>query len=282
MAARQSQPEFSRGKATEIGVAAEGFLPNILIQHLFTSFIWAIVEHLPENCLSLDFNGTNEDKIEGHDRFYQDSFHQTWYLPKLSHEKLTETVRQIESYGMGSKIDILLCLIPALSFKDLLPNHAILQLIPPFSKNQGWAATARCYTNLMATSLRNDKPEILCFIVAIHTMDFLHLAYQPYDKFNEPPKELDDELKSIVRKLGTSKFAQVVRTLVPMHNLQGRRATFDSIFGRYMNGAHASDGSREMYRIPNTDIDEGYPKKSLGFSEPHEKVYLWLKGLSVS
>lgn len=251
----------------------ESSLPTILIQHLFTTFVWAISEDLCTLCLPLSFGDSpSQVKIDGRDRFQTDNFHETWYLPRLSHAKLTALVEEIKGYGMGSEDDILLCIIPAFSSKDLLPNRVMVQLLPPLKGDTGWAATARCYRDLLDTKLRKQKPEKLSYCVVAYVMDFVYFAHQPYDEVFKPEEELNRVLKDIVINLNSPSFSQVVRMLAPVHSHQGRRETFGRIFKQY---ARPKSASFKMYEDDEEHMRMSleYPKIVLGCSRYHEDTF---------
>jgi hypothetical protein len=262
------------GVVHELGVMSEGFLADILTQHLFTSFIWAISKSLPDDCLKVGFRpGNTSIEIEGRDQFDHNLFDETWYLPRLSHVKLKEVVRQIESYGLGNRVDILLCMIPALSARDLLPNHAMLQLIPTVSAVNDWASIARCYYNLMTSTLDITKREKLCYSVIVHAMDFLELACQPYSKSFEPSEYLLLEIKTIVRELRQSHFVDILESIVAaLHNRQHRGAVFESIIRLY--GGESDEWSKllGLYQEGGASIVHDHLKSAIGHSSGHEKI----------
>ncbi|KAK7432975.1 hypothetical protein QQZ08_000446 [Neonectria magnoliae] len=175
-----------KGEARELAIVSK--LSTIIAQHLFTSFMWAVAEELPKDCLRKSSTSNQQDvDIDGGNKFNPHDFIQTWHWPTLRHRELTKVIRQMEAYGLGTTIDILLCMIPALSFKDLLPNQAMLKLIPQFGHGQGWAETARFYNRLLETSLGNAIEENFCYAVVVAAMDFLYFACEPYDKYITPP-----------------------------------------------------------------------------------------------
>lgn len=260
----------------------EASLPIILVQHLFTDFVWTMSKSLPKDCLPFGFeDAAKEVGIEGRERFDPDYLAETWYLPKLYHTKLSELVRQVEAYGMGANTDILLCIIPAFSATDRLPNQAMLQLIPTIGKDNAWIPLTSCYNSLMATNMRTEKPESLCLAAVIHAMDFLYFAHLPYDTVVRPPEELGEELRKLTTRISSPIFKHTVSMLAPMHNLQGRREAFYSIYQQYKDHGRVADGCLKLYEGANTEIVP-IPEETgsiLAFSESHQKVYTWLKGL---
>lgn len=267
--------EAPLGRTYELGTISEGFLAGILTQHLFTSFIWAISKDLAQDCLEISFHKGNQDiEIEGRDQFDHNQFERTWYLPRLSHPKLRDAVRQIEIYGLGNKVDILLCMIPAFSRRDLLPNHAMLQLIPSVSVTNDWASIASCYHKLMMSTLEIRKPEKLCYSVTVHVMDFLELACKPYSKSDKPSEYLLPEIRKIVGALRSDHFLRVLQGIIAgLHNRQGRSAVFKSIICLYGGESDEWQELLRLYQEDQTSIAREELKTIVGYSDCHQKVF---------
>lgn len=276
--------KLSNYRAEELAVISSAYLPTILAQHLFTSFMWTIAESLPKDCLWSGFSSAqNDTEVNyGHDvevnsqGFDLYKFKETWLRPKLRHRKLSRVVRSMETFGLGSATHILLCMIPALSFRDLLPNHDIVpRLIPQIGPGQGWAETAGFYKNLLETSVRiTPEEEKFCYTIVVATMDFIYLACRPYDESNEMPKELGEELRAIVSKLSSKDYARVIKKLAPIYSQQKRAMVFGRIFEQYKASEDSGDCS-EIFR-KQKDIEDGSlpPEISEFLNYPSIKVRL--------
>ncbi|KAK7420800.1 hypothetical protein QQX98_002604 [Neonectria punicea] len=265
--------KFEKGEARELAIVSSASLPTILAQHLFTSFMWTVAEALPKDRLRKSFTSNQPDiEIDGGNKFNPQEFIQTWHWPTLRHRELTKVIRQMEAYGLGTTIDILLCMIPALSFKDLLPNQTMLKLVPQFGHGQGWAETARCYNRLLETSIGTATEENFCYAVVVAVMDFLYFACEPYDEYITPPWELRDELKDIVGQLVSEKFVHAVKKLAPVYTLQHRREAFAYIFKQFKSG-EGTDSCLKVFETMNINVDMEFGKHTLGFSELHQRVH---------
>jgi hypothetical protein len=290
--------QSSHTGAKELAISSSGLLPNILAQHLFTSFIWTVVEKLPENCFRQGSLSSEEDvEIENRHAFDPHEFVDTWLRPTLRHRELTKLVRRLENFGLGSQTDILLCIIPALSFKDLLPNHVMLKLMPQIRRGQGWAETAHCYNRLLEQGLRvtphgTMAEEKFCYNVVVATIDFLCFASEPYDEHVQPPSELRIELEEIVARLVSIRFASVVRKLAQAYILQRRNGCISAMFRLYDTSAQPAEAER-LERLLNCEkdmqgclealkvtdkVDFAFLEKSLSFSKPHRPIYEALSG----
>ncbi|UPL02498.1 hypothetical protein LCI18_013432 [Fusarium solani-melongenae] len=252
--------ESHDGPARELGITSNDYLPTILAQHMFTSFMWTVVELLPRNCLNPGIDETQQEvEIEGPKEFssYDSSFSEDWLRIKLRHRQLTKVVRKMESYGLGSTTDILLCMIPALSSRNLLPNQAILKLMPRVDSGRGWGETASCYKKLLQTIKTDEVSEEdrLSVAIVVASMDFLSLAYEPYDEQMKPPEGLDDEIEAIAQELLSPKFTIVLEKLAPVYRCQYRhRLLYDVLL--YPAG-------------PVRRPDEYFAKSILGFTQHH-------------
>ncbi|WXC67156.1 hypothetical protein SNK03_012925 [Fusarium graminearum] len=260
----------SHAIAWELAITSKACLSTILAQHLFTSFMWTVAKKLPRNALSMD---QLEIKVEGFMNWNSYNFSKNWLRPKLSHRKLTKTVRTIESHGLGNETDILLCMVPPLSSHTLLPNSAILKYMPRVSPNQSWLETAACYNELLGTikTDRVDKKDTFSVTILIEVMDFLVLASEPYDELTMPPRGLRDELRSIIAKLIAPRFARIIKAIAPVYRLQGRRETFKRVFKSFGD----LKGMRQFVkRLENNDeLEEEFAKDVLKFTNDHFQLF---------
>lgn len=245
----------------ELSITSSAYLPTILAQHLFTSFMWTIAERLPRDCLrQREKSSTDSIKIDS-GTFNLYAFKDTWCCPKLSNVRLDTFVKYVEAVGLGSASEILLCMVPALSFKDLLPNERILSLMPlEFQQIQrhGWAQTAKFYRNLLESSIGAKIEEYFAFAAVVEAMEFVYLACEPFTKDIKPEKELDKELKEVVKKLAVD-FPDILRELSPVYNLQKRLETFKVVFHHY--ASDDEDGFPDV-DFPQGNSGERTPKQS--------------------
>ncbi|KAJ3540951.1 hypothetical protein NM208_g4824 [Fusarium decemcellulare] len=257
--------------ALELGVTSKATLPTILAQHLFTHFMWTIVKSLSRNCLNPGYGDKQTDiEMEGPQTFESREFDKTWLRPRLRHRTLTKVVRQAEVYGLGSVTDILLCMIPALSSMNLLPNHVVLKLMPRVGSGQGWVEMATCHRQLLATINTDTVERQDKFSVDIVTavMDFLSLAYEPYDTITKPTRELNDQFMFIVKYLASPTFAIVMEKLAPIYRLQRRINVFREIFARF-RPLGTVERILKTFSDENIGLDHDFAKNNLGFTRDH-------------
>lgn len=222
--------------------------------------MWTVVELLPRNCLNPGIDEIQQEvEVEGPKEFnaYDSSFAQDWLRIKLRHRQLTKIVRKMESYGLGSTTDILLCMIPALSSRNLLPNQAVLKLMPRVSSSRGWVEIAICHKKLLKTIKTNkvSEEDRLSVGIVAASMDFWSFAYEPYDEQMKPPRDLDVELRAIEKELLLPKFTTILEKLAPVYQRQ-RRDRLPCNILQYPEGSVGN-------------LDKDFAKNILGFTQYH-------------
>ncbi|KAJ4401067.1 hypothetical protein N0V91_008208 [Didymella pomorum] len=301
-----SKRSLAGERPRELAITSTGLLPTILAQHLFTSFMWTVVEQLPEDCLRQGVLSSEQDvEIDARHTFDPHEFVDTWRRPTLRHRQLTKLVRQLETFGLGTQNEVLLCMVPALSSRDLLPNHVILKLIPQIRHGQGWAETARCYNRLLEQSMRvapraNMSVEKFCYNVVVATIDFLCFASEPYDEHISAPDELSTELEDIVARLVSARFATVVTKLAQAYILQRRNHDVERVLKLFgtpesfrrldeneqlavpFGGGEKLEACLEVYKLSKTRLDFMFLEKTLGLSRSLRPIYEALSGMPQS
>lgn len=265
--------------------------------------MWTVVGQLPEDCLRQSIS-SSESGVDIDDRYAFDAHHftETWARPTMRHRHLMKLVQQLVSFGLGTQNEILLCMIPAFSSKDLLPNHAILELIPQVRLGQGWAETARCYNRLLeqsmrVTSLQSMAEEKFCYNVIVATVDFLIFASEPYGDQIDPPQELKIELEGIVCRLISSRFTPIVK-LAQAYHLQHRhriiarifvsfggkesidRVSGSSQFERVFGPCNGMEACLQALKVLELPLKYHLLEKTLGFPKIYKALYEALSGAS--
>ena len=278
--------------ANELTIVSYGYLPNILAQHLFTSFMWTVVERLPSHFVLRRFSYDEQD-VEVVDRqvFDPNDFVDTWHSPTLKHRQLTSILQQLEDCGFSNQREALLCMVPALSSKDLLPNDSILDLIPNVRNGLGWEKIAHYYNRLLETPLRTEPVERLRYSVIVATMDFVYMSCEPYIDFIMPPDGLKAQIEDLVARLLSADFVAIVRSLAPAFTLQRRNMTFLKIFRRFgttggIDRLKWNNGMRRQFRVSsdlstclqsyesgNTEMNATFSEKVLGFPKDYRELY---------
>jgi hypothetical protein len=197
------------------------------------------------------------------------SIEKTWYKPRLSHSRLTNIVSSAEASGLGTADEILLCMIPALSFTDLLPNESMLGLMPSKMdqfQTHGWENVAGFYLDLLSTRIRGALQESFALAVVVDTMEFVQLAFEPYNHEVIPEYGLASRLGRILEFL-SGKVSDTLKKLSPYYDLQGRRQTFQDIFSQ------CGDETVRQFALPKwaiggTEEPSDFQNK-IGFTRAH-------------
>jgi hypothetical protein len=253
-------------------VISTDYLPILLAQHLFTSFMWTIAGKLPWDFLRKRERGNDAAKVDS-GTFDLYTFEDTWYRPKLSNARLDTFVKYAESGGLGSASDILLCMVPALSFTDRLPNERMLSLMPrDFQQIQGhgWAQTATFYYHLLELSTAAAIEDQFAVAAVVEAMEFVYLACEPFTKDIKPDGELDEELKKVVGSLAKS-FDPTLSKLSPVYDLQKRLEDFQIVFRHYAEEDEEDCPKIEFPRWGSEErtVEESVFLKRIGVTSTH-------------
>ncbi|CAJ0554429.1 Ff.00g129420.m01.CDS01 [Fusarium sp. VM40] len=101
-------------------------LTTLTAQHLFTSFMWTIGEYIARQVSHQESLDIGEHvKVQPSSNFDLHPNMGRLSGRKLNHVNLTRFVTYAEKQGLGTADEILLCIIPTLSFYDCLPNDAV-------------------------------------------------------------------------------------------------------------------------------------------------------------
>lgn len=226
--ARQGTPE-------ELSIVSSGYLPTILAQHLFTSFIWAITERLERSCLQGEDKSLDAVKVDP-GVFSLDSFKESWHGVKITHSRLERFVEYAVTAGLGTRSEILLCMVPAFSFRDLLPNENVLSLMPSDPQRiqqHGWTRTASFYYSLLESDIGVAIEEYFAVAVVVETMEFIYMAFEPYTDDENVKIPPDPDLKYETGRLVgclSERFQFILKKLLPVYACQRRRRIFQGIF----------------------------------------------------
>lgn len=108
---------------------------------------------------------------------------------RLKHQRLDYLVGEMEDYGLGDRNQILLCMIPALSSRKLLPNQVALKLIPCMSPTSRWVNIAGVHEKSLGRINSMDIGDVFNVGIVTAAMDFLSFVFENYDDLNEPLQE---------------------------------------------------------------------------------------------
>ncbi|KAK3343525.1 hypothetical protein B0T25DRAFT_554551 [Lasiosphaeria hispida] len=225
----------TKGADAELAIDSCLSLPLILAQHLFTAFMWSIAKYLPPSCLGQGLPLQKQEvEVSRGRKFVPQQFRGTWSEPALRQRSLTKVAQHIERTGLGDATEVLLCIIPALSFADLLPNEVMLRILPQKNPDWGWAEVADCYDHLLQSSLGKSIEERLCYEAVVVTVDFLLVVTEPYGDDTEPWHELGGALNRLANTL-ISGYPHILGKLFMIYHLQRRFGDVIMALNRFGN-----------------------------------------------
>ena len=128
-------------------VVSQTSLESSLAQHIFSSFMWAITQHIPDEA----FNKRDENSISHADLFRADD-PGTLLSLKLQNSTITGMANAIQKTGLGSLQEVYMCIIPSLSSFRKLPAGAVIEFVQRQMREHEmlghWAMVAPGYIRL--------------------------------------------------------------------------------------------------------------------------------------
>ncbi|KAM0493473.1 hypothetical protein ACHAP8_009300 [Fusarium lateritium] len=147
-------------------------IATIAVQHLFTHFIWTIVDLLPKNFLG-------QGSINVGDSVSVASSSKSGIDRKLKGEKIDKFTLRAGKEGLGTSDDILLCLIPVLSITDRLPNDATFEFdLPKLAERKDWPKAADRFSELLKSMPKSPDfgfEDSLTLTAVVRALDYLYL-----------------------------------------------------------------------------------------------------------
>ncbi|KAF5624086.1 serine threonine phosphatase 6 regulatory ankyrin repeat subunit A [Fusarium tjaetaba] len=231
-------------------------LATIAAHHLFTCFLWTIVDldQLPKDFLYQGSISIHESVSIQPPKPLDLESTKLGTGRKLSQTKLTRFALHAEKEGLGVLDDILLCLIPIFSLKDVLPNDAVLKLdLPGLRGRSTWVKDAPAYLALLKFMTKESKcsfDDYLSLAAVVRALDYIYLMilddenmaygkilYQEDDKVSEsksndfggktksPSRQSSGDYQILLDYI-SQLYPDVVRRLLKFYELQGRKDYF--------------------------------------------------------
>ncbi|PCD24237.1 hypothetical protein FGRA07_11216 [Fusarium graminearum] len=188
---------------------------TIAMQHLFTNFIWTILNYLPK-----DFLGQGAANIGEYVSVYSSS--KSGIDRNLRHEKLTKFALRAEKEGLGTFDDILLCLLPVFSIEDRLPNDATLDLVlPKVTERKDWPNASASFFELLKSMPKTPKDRFedsLTLTVVAYALDYVYLMAldEQFSQLKKPPNTNTESNQPAIE----TKEHPHEKTKVPAEDLQ--------------------------------------------------------------
>ncbi|KAF4954261.1 hypothetical protein FGADI_5386 [Fusarium gaditjirri] len=258
-------------------------LVTIAAQHLFTHFIWTVVDCLPKDFLNQGSINIHESVIVQPPKSLDLSSRKPGTGRKLSHNKLTQLALYAEKEGLGLLDDILLCLIPVLSIKDRLPNDATLPLdLPSLSDRKSWVKAVPKYLEIlkfMEESARCDFEDYLVLAVVVRALDLVYLmaldeANMEYQKRVKPQSTTDTSAKFKISK-GSEKSEDREHSEGSEQPNDSEQSSISRTSDSEMNGIVSNTESKAYTGQPSDDFQKLLAILSKSFARITKKLWIF-------
>ncbi|EMT71020.1 Serine/threonine-protein phosphatase 6 regulatory ankyrin repeat subunit A [Fusarium odoratissimum] len=199
-------------------------LATIAAQHLFTSFVWTVVDldQLPKDFLDQGSINIHESVSIQPPKPLDLESSKLGTGRKLSHTKLTRFALHAEKEGLGVLDDILLCLIPIFSLKDVLPNDVVLKLdLPGLRGRSSWVKDAPAYLALLKFMAKDSIcrfDDYLSLASVVHALDYIYLM-----ALDDQNMAYGKALPVVDDRASAPKPDDSIKKLSVFYELQGRK-----------------------------------------------------------
>ncbi|KAF2114543.1 hypothetical protein BDV96DRAFT_577029 [Lophiotrema nucula] len=267
--------EGSTPGRNELSIDSSAARAVLLAQHIFSAFIWALSPLITSDTF-------DQAVVEDSDLFIASDFERSWMAPTLRNARLIKIARGIESFGLGSFEDILLCMVPPLSCRGLLPNEEILTLLLDkaryFEKQHAWSQSADVYLGLLGLYVNPQNDDRVPYEIVVDIVEFLFVASEAADDRNGRIKSKAENMNA--QALSLAQAVERVRQSVEDHSLllpvllnlrwfymrQGRQELFNTLFPKHeIKGSLRKPALESNMSQPNAAI-----KTMIRFTEFHD------------
>lgn len=209
---------------------------------------------------------------------------QTWLQPRLQNRKLTEAVRKIETTGLGSREETLLCIIPMVSFKNALPNRQALNFLPEVVEDHGWIERAECFITLLGRiDVRPDAANLakdITFAAVVSAVDFLFFSHDRFQAWGELPPDPSIALGRIVAML-LHGYVIILKKLQPLYSYQKRRQALRDSFEHYTPKPLTSD-QLQLFNEDSFELNRSLCTEILSLTPVHLAICDFISNQNVS
>ncbi|GKU22008.1 unnamed protein product [Fusarium langsethiae] len=273
-------PPDAEGSGALLVLHSTAAMAPIAVQHLFTHFIWTIVDRLPKDFLGQGSTNIHELVSVQPQRRLDPSSSKSGMGRKLSHKKLTKFALRAERQDFGTFDDILLCLIPVFSIRDRLPNDATFKFdLPKLAERTTWPNAAPSYSALLRSIAKNPSSAIedsLALTTVVYALDYIYMMAldEKHSQRDKPTnrkvgstqKSADDEQDLLT--LISESFPEAIKKLWFFYELQGRVE-----FSLKLKNSCPERIPKEMWSLQYNTQEKQAFMEHIRFSKLHQQIF---------
>ncbi|KAF7893765.1 hypothetical protein EAF00_007279 [Botryotinia globosa] len=202
---------------------------KFLAQHIFSTFLWAVVDSLP--LTEIENKHQTEVVLPRDDKLRLNEKHPNWNSLRLTNKTIKQMTNAVESSGLGTLEDANSLIIPPLSYSDKLPNEDIVDTVrKKANDNELGHRDIACNLYAKLLKLCDDLPPEGNFVykVVSTAVDFLVTATSASEtkKYMERSDGNLEKSKRILVAILRSKHKTCLDMLQSLYAKQGRLKNF--------------------------------------------------------
>ncbi|KAF2865279.1 ankyrin repeat-containing domain protein [Massariosphaeria phaeospora] len=255
----QSQLSVKHGQILFITASAP--LASVLAQHILSGFIWAFSAVIPRNAFK-------DSTVPDSQRVLVREFDPTHKLPTLRSDKMMNMIHALQSPIVWTKEDLLSMLIPALSYRNILPSEQMLEPLlrkaREYEAQHLWTRAADVYSRLLDLAAYPQSGDRMAYLIVVEVIEFLLLVQEVEDDRKDPEdlslESVNEQARSIIcaaRRI-RSKLAAwgphvcLLQELFWFYALQRRRKVYRSLISRLQDQGDSDHNPVELCKHHDT------------------------------
>lgn len=226
-----------------LAIHRSGALPNVLAQHVFSAFMWAVAAEISHDKIG-------SGRILQSEKFSEANITESWTSPSLQTQELTLFAQAVERTGLCSLDEAYISIIPPLSHLEKLPNEVIVNLARDREAGRplDWDEISKIYLDILRHSVIHQPSRYFSSIIAA-AMEVLFLVSEPLSDKSDLGKICKEaaELKDALRMMLGKDQNPFLEELQFIYGKQGRALAFKDVL------------QEEVYNIPLSKPDYKIP-----------------------
>jgi ankyrin repeat protein len=252
------KPEEERRETDRLSMITTSPVETLLAQHIFSSFMWAVSEHIPSGKINKRTTAVKKGA------FFNANDITSLLSCRLENPTITGLAADIERTGLVSLDEAYTFIIPPLSVANQLPVEVMADFIRENAKehevNMRWEDAANIYTHLIPAikSLPSEDRFVIKAYAAV--VEFYQLMTTYVNLTPQPPGKitrLSHKVDVLYEALKAPEYAHFLRIVQGLYIIQCRHNDY-LLFGAASNllprmlEEYKSEGNRNFYK--HTDL----------------------------